>query len=280
MVSNTNASRARALGAELREARKHAGMTLEQLAGQLGRSHSDLSRWETGKRIPSEADTAAVLGILGVIGDDRDRLVQLAREAANPNWVAPGVNRGLAALIEDEKVARHIVNVEPLVIPGLLQSDDYANAIMTGAGASRGEIEQRVLVRMGRQRLLTRRNAPEFVAVIGEHALRYPPCTAVEMVDQLQHLLTMSEHKNVTIHVLPFGIGYSPAHEGSFVLLEFAQGAPVVHQEHYRSTTTITESRDVRDYAEAVESILGKTLNPADSAGAIERLAEEMEQEK
>jgi transcriptional regulator with XRE-family HTH domain len=276
-VNNTNTSRARALGAELRAARKAAGMTLEQLAGQLGRAHSDLSRWETGKRLPSEADTAAVLGILRVTGDERHRLLQLARDAADPNWVAPGVDKQLAALIEDEKTASRITNVEPLIVPGLLQTEGYATSIMVGAGATRGQAEQRVLVRLGRQRLLDRRNAPELVAIIGEHALHYPPCSRDVMVDQLRHLSAVAERPNVTIMVLPFDVGYSPALEGPFVLLEFTQGAPVVQQEHYRSTTTLTDTKDVRDYVEAVAAIRGATLSPADSAELITKLGDELE---
>lgn len=275
-MNAANASRARALGAELREARKRAGMTMEQLAAQLDRSHSDISRWENGKRLPSEADTAAVLGILGVTGDERNRLLQLARDAADPNWVAPGVDKQLAALIEDEKTARRIVTVQPLLIPGLLQTEDYARSIMTGAGVTRGQADQRVLMRIGRQAVLSRKNPPEYLAIIGEHALRYPPCESTVMANQLEHLLALAErHPAVTVLVLPMGIGYSPAMEGPFVLLEFNRGDPVVQQEHFRATTTLTDNRDVRDYQAAVEMTRGKAMNPEESSRFIADLLNE-----
>lgn len=277
-MNAANASRARALGAELREARKAAGLTISQVGEQLGRSHSDISRWETGKRLPPEPDTAAVLGIYGVTGEERDRLLQLARDAADPNWVAPGIGRQLAALIEDERMAVFMVNVENQVIPGLLQTQDYARSIMIGAGATSGEADQRVLVRLGRQQLLSRRNPPEFLAIIGEHALRYPPCTREVMIEQLHRLVAMAAQPNVTILVLPSRAGeYTPAIEGPFVLLEFARGEPVIQQEHYRATTTLTDAKDVRDYQAAVKQIRDKALSPEESVSFIEKLITELE---
>ena len=275
--STVNTSRARALGAELRQARQRVGMTITQLATQLDRSHSDISRWENGKRIPSDADTAAVLGIVGVTGEDRNRILQLARDAADPNWVVPGVDKQLAALIEDEKSASRIVNVQPLVIPGLLQTEDYARSIMIGAGATRGQADQRVLVRMGRQKVLTRKGAPEFLAIVGEHALRFPPCSNAVMAEQHRHLLTMNDQSNVTILALPLSIPYSPAIEGPFVLLEFDRGDPVIQQEHYRATTTLTDAKDVRDYQAAVDEIRRQAMSADETSGLIAELANEME---
>lgn len=266
------------MGAELREARKRAGLSMQQLGDQLGRAHSDVSRWESGKRLPSVADTAAVLGILGVTGPERDRLLQLAKDAGDPNWVAPGLNKQLAGLIADEKTAQRIINVEPLLVPGLLQTEDYARSIMRGAGATIGETDSRVLIRLGRQNVLNRRNAPDFLAVIGEHALRYPPCPPSMMCEQLDRLLTDARRPNITILVLPMDVGYSPALEGPFVLHEFDRGEPVVQQEHYRATTTLTDIRDVRDYRAAVDAIQRQALTAEHSATLISEVLTEMEQ--
>jgi transcriptional regulator with XRE-family HTH domain len=277
-VNAVNVSRARALGAELRQARVRKKLTLKQVGDELGRHHSDISRWETGKRLPSENDTSAVLAIYGVTGDDRARLLQLARDAADSNWVAPGVNKQLAALIEDERTARKIVMVTPLLIPGLLQTEDYARSIMHGAGTSAGLADQRVLVRLGRQAVLARRKPPEFLGIIGEHALRFPPCSNEIMAEQLHHLLEISERPHITILVLPIDIrAYTPAIEGSFVLFEFASGDPVVQQEHYRSTTTLTEVRDVRDYRTAVDEIAKVAMDPERSRAFIASLKNGME---
>jgi transcriptional regulator with XRE-family HTH domain len=278
MASTADTPRARQLGAELRQARKVAGLTTHQLGSQLGRAHTHISRWENGRLLPSEADAAAVLGILGVIGEERDRLLELARDAADPNWVAPGIDRQLAALTEYERTAHTIIDVEPLLIPGLLQTADYARAIMVGgAGATRGEIDQRVMFRMGRRDVLTRRNPVQLVAVLGEYALRQPPCERAVMGDQLRQLAKWAALDNVVVQVIPMDHTYTPALEGPFVLIEFDRAKPVVHLEHYRSSTTITDARDVRDYQSAADSLRRVAMSPAATEELIAELADEME---
>ncbi|HEX3785282.1 MAG TPA: Scr1 family TA system antitoxin-like transcriptional regulator [Pseudonocardiaceae bacterium] len=153
-------SQAVQLGADLREQRKRAnggkGMTVAQVAAALGFHHSTVSRWERGETMPSEADTASVLAIYGVTGEERGRLVELARHDDIPDWVAPGIGKQLAALIEYERIADRITEVNPLLIPGLLQTRDYARSLMIGAGAPLGQAEQGAVIRMGRQNVLTR----------------------------------------------------------------------------------------------------------------------------
>ncbi|QWF77736.1 helix-turn-helix domain-containing protein [Amycolatopsis sp. CA-230715] len=277
MVSTANSPRARALGAALREARKAAGMTTRDLGEQVGKHHTAVSRWESGKVAPSPNDTAAVLGILGVTGEERDRLVDLARDAADPNWVAPGVLRHLAALTEYERTAKLIVNVQPLLVPGMLQTSDYARAIMVAAGAERGEAEQRVLYRMGRRDAITRHNPVPFHAIIGEAALRYPPCPRSVMVEQLRQLTRLAELETITVQALPLSVGYSPALEGPFVYIEPEIGQPIVQLEHYRSATTLTDARDVADYRAAADTLRREAMSPAATTGLIAELADEME---
>lgn len=273
MASTADTPRARQLGAELKALRNAAKMTTTQLGHLLERSHSHISRWENGKLIPTTEDTAAVLAVLGVTGPRRERLLALARDAADPNWVAPGLDRQLAALMEYEKTAVRIVNVEPLMIPGLLQTADYARSIMIGAGATRRDADERVEHRMGRKSAIARKGV-EFTAVIGAHALYFPPCPENVMTKQLRHLLTMAERPNITIVALPLECEYSPALEGPFVLLEFEKSKPVVQLEHYRSTTTITDARDVRDYQQAADDILHRdALSPEETLKLVAKLS-------
>lgn len=277
MASTADTPRARQLGAELKALRIAAGMTSLKLANQLGRAHSHVSRWENGKLLPNENDTAGILAILKVTGEERARLLALARDAADPNWIAPGVGRALAALMEYERTALRIISVQPLLIPGLLQTQDYARSMMVGAGWTRGEAEQRVIMRMGRRDALTRRNPVNFCTIIGEHALRYPPCDRSVMVEQLHHMLRMSEQDNVTIMARSPKHGYSPILEGPFVLIEFDQTKPVVQMEHYRSTATLTDARDVRDYQAAVDTLRKDAMSPEATSELIAKLADEME---
>lgn len=277
MASTADTPRARQLGAELRAARKAVGMSSQTLGAKLGRSHTHISRWENGKLTPSEADAGAVLGILGVTGEERDRLLRLAKDAGDPNWVAPGVDRQLAALTEYERTARTIIDVQPLLIPGLLQTADYARSIMIGSGTTRGEADSRATFRLGRQEVLTRRNPVELVAFIGEHALRYPPCGRDVMLEQLHHLEKWAERDNVNIHAIPIDRGYSPAMEGPFVLIEFERAKPVVHLEHYRSSTTITDASDIRDYQAAADTLRGDALSVDLTKALIRQIADDTE---
>ncbi|MCA1185543.1 MULTISPECIES: helix-turn-helix transcriptional regulator [unclassified Saccharopolyspora] len=280
MPSTADTPRARQLGAELRAARKAAGLSTSELGTRLGRSHTHVSRWENGKLTPREADVGAVLGILGVTGDERERLLQLARDAGDPNWVAPGVGKQLTVLTEYERTAQRITDVEPLLIPGLLQTGNYARSIMRGAGATRGEADKRVTYRLGRRDVLSRRTPVALNAIIGEHALRYPPCEPAVMVEQLRHLSEWVQRDNVEAQVLPLGGGYSPALEGPFVLIEFSRDKPVVHLEHYRSSTTITDAKDVQDYQNAAERLRGMAMSREASAALVAEITDQMEKEK
>lgn len=276
-MSAYNASRLRALGAELKSARLAAGMTQKEVAERIGRQHSRISKWEHGTGLPDEVDLGKMLMLYGIIGDQHEDFLQLAREAAEPNWVSPGVGRRLASFVESEKLALRIVNYEPVIIPGLCQTGKYAREIMVTAGVPRDQISQRVDIRLSRQALLTYDDGPEYVAVIAEQALRYPQCDRPVMVEQLRHLLTLAGLPNVSIHVLPFGTR-ARAIEAPFVLIEPRHGDPMVHQEHYRATTTLTNPRDVREgYQAAVDEILRKAMSKVDSTAFITKLLKEME---
>ncbi|WP_026197670.1 helix-turn-helix domain-containing protein [Sciscionella marina] len=277
MPGTGDTPRARQLGAELRHARDEAGFGMRELAARLGISHTAVSHWESGRRAPSVEDLSGVLGVLGVTGEDREHLLKLARDAADPNWLAPGLDRHMGALMEYERTANLITNVEPLLVPGLLQTSDYARTIMRGAGATQGEAEQRVTLRVGRRDVLTRRKPVEFVAVIGEFALRNPPCDTEVMLDQLHELTKWQAMENVTIQVLPLAHHYSPALEGPFVLFEFERAKPVVQIEHYRSATTLTDARDVTDYKAAVDILRDNAMSAEETSALIAALMNEME---
>ncbi|MCA1193674.1 helix-turn-helix transcriptional regulator [Saccharopolyspora sp. 6V] len=274
MASSADTPRARALGVELWQARRATGMTSRDLAELVGRSNSHVSRWENGKLTPSEADTATILAVLGVTGTERDRILELARDALEPNWVAPGTDKQLAALTEYERTSTQIINVEPLMIPGLLQTYDYARHIIAEFGASsRSEAEQRAQQRIGRQHVLTGQHPKRLHAIIGEAGLRYPACPPDLMREQLHELTRAGQRDNVEIQVLPLDRPCGPALSGSWALIEFAQAKPVVQLEHFDTSTTITDVKAVKTYRAAVETLRKTALSPADSADLIAALS-------
>lgn len=275
MAGTGSTPRAHALGAEIRHVRNEAGFGFRELARRLNISHAVLSHWESGRRAPSAEDLSGLLGALGVTGEERDELLELARAAADPNWVTPGVDKQLSALMEYERTATRLTEVNPLLVPGLLQTSNYARAIMARAGTTTGDIDHRVTLRLGRRDVLER--GTELLALIGEHALRYPPCESSIMVEQLRHLAGWNGRSNVTVQVVPLASEWTPMHSGPFILIEFKRARPVVHLEHYRSTATLTDHGDAKDFQDAVDMVHERTLSPGRTVELITEIADQME---
>ncbi|MDA3644528.1 helix-turn-helix transcriptional regulator [Saccharopolyspora indica] len=274
MTETTLAPRAYVLGAELRDARTTAGFGLRELATKLDVSHSVVVRWELGQRVPSTESVSALCAVLGINGTTRERLMRLTREAASepPNTVSVGSTGEadqLAALLEFERMAIAMTDVSPIVVPGLLQTADYARAIMS-TGMPNAETDKRVMMRLGRRDLIIRkRGSVRFAAYMLESALHQSIGGRYVMIDQLQFLLEMGERDNVEIRVVPRSAGWTPAHVGPFVLLEFAKAAPVVHLEHHRSSAFLRDEADVKAFVSAREAVEQAAMSPEDTAELI-----------
>lgn len=262
-------SQAVQLGADLRELRKQTGRTVVQVAEALGMHHSTISRWERGDTMPDEADTGALLAIYGVTGEERAWLVRLARPDSPPTWAAPA-GKQFAAFTKFESLASHIVEVNPLLIPGLLQTADYARSLMTDAGLPPDRIERGVAHRMRRRHVLTHRHPARLTAVIGEHAVRHPPCSNTVAHDQLRHLRMMAELPNVTIRVLPmYQRRYTTGLEGPFMYFEFPHEDPIAYVENFCSTSMLTAEHVVRSYRDSVDAILRNAMSEQESRAYI-----------
>jgi transcriptional regulator with XRE-family HTH domain len=275
MSGTTSGSpRARVLAAWLRDARTATDLGVRELARKLEMEHGTLSRWETGDRLPRPEDVAPVLTALGVNGSERERLVNLARSATEPNWVTvgdPRDNETLTALVEFEQTAKQITEWSPAVIPGLLQTGDYTRAIMTDAGKPTTEAKPRVSARLSRRDVLTRRDAVTFSAIIGQEAIRQVIGGPEVMASQLRHLLQQQRDlPNMTLQILPTGHGWHPGLAGPFELLQFETGRPIVHLEHHRSSLFLYENEaDLHAYLDAATTLRDLALNPKESATLI-----------
>lgn len=265
--------RARAIGAELRRAREDAGLSARTLATRLGIAHTTIGRWESGERSPRPTDVAAVLGALGVDHEVREELIELSRNSDGRHWVASGLpeqKRQLAALLELERDAARIVNVSPLLVPGLLQSSGYARAIIGGGGVPSVEVETRVAVRIGRRDVIMRRERPaELLALVDETALNRNIGGPSVMADQLRSLEEASHWANVTLRAIPESAGWHPALEGPFVLLEFADRTSVVQIENRRSALFFHEPVDVEAYQLAIDRVQDIAMSPAETRALI-----------
>lgn len=273
--------KARALGSALREAREARALTLRDLGEQLGRDPGLLSRWETGKRIPKPTDVAQLLTNLGVNGEHYDEIIELTHGTDEPLWIAttlPEQRQQMAALLVFERSATTITQVAPLLIPGYLQTNDYARTIMSAGGVRPDEVETRVAVRIGRRDVITRKDPANLVALIGEAALRHVVGSHAVMVEQLRYLTEVAALDNVQLLVVPFESGWQPALEGMFMLLESKEEtSPVVHLENRRSGLFLHEDEDVGSYRRAVDTVREVAMTPEESTGLIAEVANQME---
>lgn len=268
------AHRARALAVALKEVRERAGFSQRKVATALGRHHTTISRWEDGSLSPSSEDVAAYLAVLGVTGAERARILTLARTNDESDWLIsgpPGISPQLASVMDYERTAVRIFEWAPLVIPGLLQTPDYANAIMSRSSASipAHEVEARVMVRMGRQSAVTRLDPVELHAAIGLPAIYGRTGGSRVMAAQLRHLTEMGDRSNVTVQAYDLTAPWTPAHAGEFILYEFADLPPVVYLEHHRTGAFVVDEQDVADYQTAADIIRREAMSPDETTELI-----------
>lgn len=277
MGGSSGTPKARSLGAELRDAREKAGVGARELARRLDISHTSISRYEAGERAPEPEDVASILTALGVNGDQRQALIDLARNPDGSHWLAVGMparERQLGALLEFEREATVITEVNPLLVPGLLQTADYARAIMVAAEVPRDEVETRVAVRLGRRDALTRDNPARLRALVSEEALRHVIGGPDVMLGQLRYLAKAAELPTVTLQVIPTDCGWHPGLEGPFVLVEFARAKPVIHLENRRSALFLHEQPDVEAYRTAADKVTEMAMSPEASSELIANIVD------
>lgn len=213
-------------------------MSVEQVTEKLDCSPSKVSRLETGQRPASLRDVRDLCDLYRVTEQqERDRLMQLAREGKQQAWWQTlDWPEPLSTYIGLEAEAVSIRTFESDVIPGLLQTKDYARALMRGAvpPLSQHDIEKHVDTRLRRQEILTRADPPKFHAVIDEAAFHRLPGGPEMMGAQLNRIIDHSRLDSVTVQVLPFKTGPQPGSDSTFAILDYA--APVLSSTVYVET--------------------------------------------
>jgi transcriptional regulator with XRE-family HTH domain len=250
------------LGAHLRRLREEASITTEQAADAIRGSHSKISRMEHGRVGFKERDIGDLLSLYGVTsGEEREALLKLAREANTPGWWQ-GYSDILPHWVEPyfglEAAASFIRNYELQFVPGLLQTPDYARALIRLGNASTEEdVTRRAEARIARQDILTRENPPRLWAVMDEGALRRSIGGKAVMRQQIRHLTDMCEHPAVTLQILPFQVGAHPAMGGQFTILRFSEPdlRDVVYIEQLTSALYLDKAAEVDSYLEVMEQL-------------------------
>jgi hypothetical protein len=271
------------LGGHLRRLREEAFITTEQAAGSIRGSHSKISRMEHGRVGFKERDVADLLTMYGITaGDEREALLRLAREANTPGWWQ-GYSDTLPHWVEPyfglEAAASFIRDYELQFVPGLLQTDAYAHAIIRlGNAKSEEDVVRRAEARVARQDILNREDPPRLWAVIDESALRRCIGGKTVMREQIRHLIEMADHPAVTLQVLPFAAGPHPAMGGPFVILRFSEPdlRDVVYIEQLTSAIYLDKQADVDSYLEVMEQLCLQAEPTAESPRVLTEILKEL----
>ncbi|MEU4577604.1 helix-turn-helix transcriptional regulator [Nonomuraea sp. NPDC023979] len=269
--------RLRRLARELRKLREDSGLTPEAAAAQLGWSRSKVSRIETGRTMASRADVAAVCDLYGVKSSDRAGLIQLASEVRQRGWWTSYADVFTGSYVGLEDDAAFIRQWEVQLVPGLLQTEDYARTVISQHRPSE-EVQRRVMARMARRTLLSRPQAPQFSAILDEAAIRRPIGGKQIMHEQLEALLIAARRANVDVRVLPFGAGEHAGLEGAFTILSFAEeiDPDVAYVEGTAGDIYVESSEQVDRCKLIYERISDAALSPEDSLGLISKVKDEL----
>jgi transcriptional regulator with XRE-family HTH domain len=273
--------RRRRLGQELRRLRELKGMTAEEVADRLLVSQSKISRLENGRRSISQRDVRDLCGVYEV--DDHrvvDSLMQMAKDSRQQGWWHAFGDIPYSVYIGLETDAASLRVYEPQVVPGLLQTQQYAEALITGAlpESTPVEIDKRVSVRIRRQSRIQESDQPlRLWAVIDEAALRRVIGGTYVMREQLEYLVEMTQLPHVTVQVLPFDMGAHPGINGQYAILEFpdASDSSVVYIEGVTSDLYLEKANDVIKYTVMYEHLRAQALNVEQSRVFIEGIAKE-----
>jgi transcriptional regulator with XRE-family HTH domain len=273
--------RRRRLAAELRRLRERAGFLGEEAAARLGWSASKLSRIETGKTGVKQDDLRLLLNLYGVSEGHRAEVLALAREpdkAASADDAAIATfQAGYGAFVNAEAEAIRLWDWEPQLVPGLLQTESYARAVIQGwysmFNLPPGELDLQVEARMKRQRVLTQDQSLEFSAVIDESVIQRRFGDNSVMHQQLQRLSESADLPNVEIRVLTLD-GNHPVGTAPFTYMQFPQEYQVpqpdiVYVEQLDNNYFVGDMADTNKYRVAFEHLRREALSPADSRDLI-----------
>jgi transcriptional regulator with XRE-family HTH domain len=268
--------RRRRLGQELRELRDAAGLTIEEVAQRLEVSPAKISRIETGRVGVRPRDVSDLLDEYDIHGTHRDNLLTLTREARQQGWwhsYGDVLSDKIEVWVELETEAKTIRLYEVQLIPGLLQTSEYARAVLRAhyrSEQSPEQIEQRVKFRMARQQLVIEQNNTPIWAVLDEAVLRRQMGPPEVMQSQYRRLLEFSEKYNITIQVLPFDAGVYSGVPGGFWMMQLAQPDPeVVVIEHRGGVLYLERSEEVAAYTHVFDRIRATAKGPEETIGFI-----------
>jgi len=253
------------LGRELRRAREAAGMSQEQLAEAVNYVPSFISMVETARRVPKKEFTDACDKTLNTDGNLTRILIELVIRDGTPEWFRPW--------IEIEREATSIRSFGPLVVHGLMQTPDYARAVLDARAETDERLEQLVTARLERQEILTRDEPPTLVAITDESALRRPVGGPDVMRGQLEHLVELSARRNILLQVVPLSSGGHAGLAGAFAIADLGGMNEVAYLETALSGQVIDAGDQVAKVVWLWESLRAEALQAKQSIEFIKEVA-------
>ena len=271
------------LGSQLRRLREAKGVTRDDAGYTIRASGSKISRMELGRVSFKERDVEDLLDLYGVDEEEAQALIALARQANSPGWwhkysdVLPDWFQVYVGL---EEAALLIRLYEVQFVPGLLQTADYARAVIRLGlpSASADEVERRVGLRLARQEVLKKESGgPRLWAVVDEAALRRPIGGGEVMRAQLVRLIEAAREPNITLQVVPFRSGGHAAEAGAFTIMRFPEVdlPDVVYLEHLTSALYLDKREDVEKYTVVMERLSVEGESPERTIELLSGMLEE-----
>ncbi|MFI9252356.1 helix-turn-helix domain-containing protein [Streptomyces sp. NPDC053069] len=272
------------LGRRLLELRERAGLKREDAARVLRVAPATVRRMEMAEVALKIPYVQLLLKAYGVADDEAELFVQVAEEANRPGWwqrfhdILPG---WFSMHVSLEGAASLIRSYEPHFVPGLLQTEDYARAVLRSGAigqTSPDDIEQHVALRMQRQQLLTRTDAPRFWAVMDETALRRPVGSPEVMRTQIDKLLEATKLPHVTLQVAPFASGPHPGTYGPFVLFRFAvpELPDMVYSEYLTGAVYLDARAEVATHLEVMDRMAAQAATAQRTKEILRDLRKEL----
>jgi transcriptional regulator with XRE-family HTH domain len=276
----------RRLGAELRTLREQAGLTIEDVATELECSVSKVSRLETGKGIPEGRDVRDLLERYKVKDQaHRDRIMRWVREGQRQGWwhnfsdvlapdpEVPLLPDDLDRYVAFEQDASEVRSFENTLVHGLLQTENYARAVLSTQTTADPEIVDRLVeLRMRRQdRLYVKEDPLKIHIVLDETVLHRPVGGEQVMRAQLKRLLDDAQRSNITLQMLPFSVGAYQAMGGPFVVLVFpdSDDTDLVYVEGHLGDAYFEKERDVEVYEQMFDELVDRSLTAEQSAALL-----------
>ncbi|HYS40505.1 MAG TPA: helix-turn-helix transcriptional regulator [Pseudonocardiaceae bacterium] len=263
------------LAGEVRHVRNRRNLSLEVVCDQLGWQQSKLSRMERGQQCISAADLASLLVIYKVTGGERNRLLHLVERQDEPGrWMLESPLEP-TPLMHLEADAIALVNAEPLLMPGLVQTADYIIALAEAENVPPEVTEQRLQVTEARQLLLTKANPPKFDIILDETVLRRTVGSQAIMARQLRALLEVAGRPNVRLWVVPADRAANVGFNWPFYTLSFPRGESVVQLESQGSVVYIEDQAKIEFFQRHAAKVGKVALTPAESVALVATLTKE-----